>query len=341
VVKISSPADLVDQPLRHDRGGTSDGGSPLLALALDGPVSVQTLAAVAAATPSRVVIGILRGEPPQDELLSALTLTLTTQTDLPRAVVTVDDVDGALATISRQVEQCPAAARVLADLLRLTEHVSVRDGLFAESLAYSMLLGGSEFARWRAGRRVRPVPVFEGSAVRMTRRGDELDVVLDRPSRHNSFTAEMRDALVEALVVPAVDETVTRVRLMGNGPSFSSGGDLDEFGTAHDLVAAHQIRLERSAGWAVHSIADRVEAHLHGSCVGAGIEVPAFAGRVVAARNARLSLPELSFGLVPGAGGTVSVSRRVGRWRCAWMVLSGQQITAETALGWGLVDELE
>jgi enoyl-CoA hydratase/carnithine racemase len=51
-------------------------------------------------------------------------------------------------------------------------------------------------------------------------------------------------------------------------------------------------------------------------------------------------LPELALGLIPGAGGTVSITRRIGRWRTAYLVLSGVTIDAATALGWGLVDEL-
>jgi enoyl-CoA hydratase/carnithine racemase len=49
-------------------------------------------------------------------------------------------------------------------------------------------------------------------------------------------------------------------------------------------------------------------------------------------------LPELSLGLLPGAGGTVSVTRRIGRWRTAYLVLSGLSIDADTAVTWGLAD---
>jgi len=52
------------------------------------------------------------------------------------------------------------------------------------------------------------------------------------------------------------------------------------------------------------------------------------------------ALPEIDLGLIPGAGGTVSVTRRIGRHRTALLALSGQPIDAETALSWGLVDEL-
>ena len=75
--------------------------------------------------------------------------------------------------------------------------------------------------------------------------------------------------------------------------------------------------------------------------MGAGIEVPAFAGRVVATADAAIALPELGAGLVPGAGGTVSIPRRIGRHRTALLGLTGSPIDAPTALAWGLVDAVE
>jgi enoyl-CoA hydratase/carnithine racemase len=74
--------------------------------------------------------------------------------------------------------------------------------------------------------------------------------------------------------------------------------------------------------------------------VGAGIELPAFARRVVADRGAFFELPEVGMGLVPGAGGTVSLPRRIGPQRTAWLALTGRRLDAETALSWGLVDDL-
>jgi enoyl-CoA hydratase/carnithine racemase len=74
--------------------------------------------------------------------------------------------------------------------------------------------------------------------------------------------------------------------------------------------------------------------------MGAGIEVPALAGHVVADPAAVISLPELALGLVPGAGGTASIPRRIGRQRTAALALSGTRIDAATALSWGLVDEI-
>jgi enoyl-CoA hydratase/carnithine racemase len=61
---------------------------------------------------------------------------------------------------------------------------------------------------------------------------------------------------------------------------------------------------------------------------------------VTAAPDAYFQLPEVGMGLVPGAGGSVSLPRRIGRQRTARLALGGERIDAETALAWGLVDEI-
>ena len=151
----------------------------------------------------------------------------------------------------------------------------------------------------------------------------------------------MRDHLVAALEVAAADPSVTTVILRGNGESFCSGGDLDEFGSRPDPVTAHLVRLQRNAGRALAEVADRTTVHIHGSTVGSGIELAAFAHRVVARADTRIALPEVRLGLVPGAGGTVSLPRRIGRHATMLLAVGLQSVDARTALAWGLVDEVE
>ena len=80
---------------------------------------------------------------------------------------------------------------------------------------------------------------------------------------------------------------------------------------------------------------------MHGRCIGAGVELPAFAGRVEAQAQTTFQLPELRMGLVPGAGGTVAVTGRIGRWRTAYLALTGCVLDTATALEWGLVDAVQ
>ena len=88
------------------------------------------------------------------------------------------------------------------------------------------------------------------------------------------------------------------------------------------------------------SLGAKLEFQLHRACIGAGIELPAFAAHVVAARNTFMQLPEIQFGLLPGAGGTVSIAKRIGRHRTAYLALSARRINAATALQWGLIDAI-
>lgn len=164
-------------------------------------------------------------------------------------------------------------------------------------------------------------------------------ITLTRSSRRNAVDWRMRDDLVGALET-ALAEPSLRVVLRGSGPDFSAGGDLDEFGSRPDPARAHLIRLTRSPAMLLHRLADRTTARLHGHCLGAGIELPAFASRVVAAEDTRIALPEIGLGLIPGAGGTASLPRRIGRWRTAYLALSRDTLDADQALAWGLVDEI-
>ncbi|MGW6356402.1 enoyl-CoA hydratase/isomerase family protein [Streptomyces sp. NPDC055092] len=243
--------------------------------------------------------------------------------------------------VAQSVRSGPLAALTLAGLLRVTDRLPVAEGLAAESAAYSTLLAGPEFAAWRTGRPRRPVPPTD-QPVLVHHDGGLLRLELDRPERHNAFSAALRDGLVEALEIARPDDTVTvtGVELAGRGPSFCSGGDLDEFGAASDPATAHILRLRQNAGAAASRCRDRVRARLHGACAGAGIEAPAFAARVTAHPDAFFQLPELAMGLVPGAGRTVGVTRRIGRRRVAWPALTGHRLGAVAARDWRLVDNL-
>jgi enoyl-CoA hydratase/carnithine racemase len=255
-------------------------------------------------------------------------------------VVVVDEAE--LAPILATIRRTPLAATALVQLLRHSAGLDVHAGLIAESLVYSTLQGGLEFGAWLADQSARP-PHQEDlePAVLVRRRADRLELTLNRPRKRNAFSAEMRDGLVEGLRVAVGDPSIAEVVVRGAGPSFSSGGDLDEFGTLPDPATAHAIRSTRNAARLLADCADRVRFEVHGACVGAGAELPAFAHRVAAAEDAFFLLPEVSMGLVPGAGGTVSIPRRIGRQRTAQLALSGRRLDAETAWRWGLVDELK
>jgi enoyl-CoA hydratase/carnithine racemase len=254
--------------------------------------------------------------------------------------VIVDDGSAAADDVMATVTKQPLASTTLALLLRGTSGRTVAEGLVAESAAYSTLQGGPEFAHWRSSYRSQPV-TDEAPRVRVERQGTSLVVTLTRPERRNALDSRMRDELLDALGVALSDPAIVTVELRGDGVAFCAGGDLSEFGSRPDPSSAHLIRLQRSLGRAVHELRERTTFYVHGATIGSGIELAAFAGRVVAGSDTAISLPELRLGLIPGAGGTVSLPRRIGRLRTAWLALSGQVLDAPTALAWGLVDEME
>jgi enoyl-CoA hydratase/carnithine racemase len=328
--------------------------NPLVVLPLDrwrdapSPLISRAARLVADALP--VTVGVLDGplDASLEPLIGAATLTLGAQAPAAagRAIVPVGDIPGApdlagaLDRLRAAAEHSPRAAVVCGQLLRQTAILSTAAGLAAEAAAYSLLLGGPEFARWLAERGAPRHREPTALPVRVSRDGGRLSITLNDPARRNAFSAALREALLDALLVAEADDSVESVELSGTGPAFCSGGDLDEFGAATDLVAASLVRLSRAPWRVIDRIAPKVTVLAHGACIGAGTEVAAYAGTVVVAPDAFFALPEVSMGLVPGAGGSVSVPRRIGRWRAAWLMLTGDRLPAVTALRWGLADDI-
>ncbi|MCT7658894.1 enoyl-CoA hydratase/isomerase family protein [Mycobacterium deserti] len=284
-----------------------------------------------------IVVAI--GSPSDDAIF-----TLTESDSEDRRAVTVASVSDTIDDLRDRCQKWPHASAVCADVLRAVDPAApAYGGVITESLAYSTLQSGPEFARWLAERGPAQVPVLP-NPVQAERGGDTLHVRLNRPTRHNAFSTDARAALLEALEVARLDPSITDVVLSGNGPSFCSGGDLAEFGSFADPASAHLARTRHSPALVLDELTGRIgsrcRAEVHGQVLGSGLEMAAFCGHVISSGDAVFGLPELSLGLIPGAGGTVSITRRVGRWRTAYLVLSGRTIGAVTAMRWGLVDEI-
>ena len=172
------------------------------------------------------------------------------------------------------------AAISLALLLRGGRDRSVAEGLVAESTTYSMLQAGPDHRHWLDNRPVQaPTRAETDDVLQLRRDGKHLYITLNRPDTRNAFNAAMRDALLEAFAVLAADESLTAT-LDAKGPSFCSGGDLREFGTIEDPATAHLLRVRRNVGWALAEVAERVTVRVRGHCIGAGVELPAFAALV-------------------------------------------------------------
>lgn len=257
------------------------------------------------------------------------------------ADVVVGDEHG-LHVVTQAIDTNPGASAVLVQVLRTTLELPIAQALVMESLAYATLQGGREFRAWLSQQPERRSKAGDAESMVLLSRDDAcLSITLNSPANRNALSAPMRDALADAFRLVAMDDSIREVIVSAQGPAFCAGGDLSEFGTASDLAAAHATRMRRMPAPYLAPHAERYTFRLKGDCVGAGIELPAFAGRVIAAPDTRLRLPEVGMGLIPGAGGCVSIPRRIGRQRTAMMALTGRAIDAREALEWGLVDAID
>lgn len=243
-----------------------------------------------------------------------------------------------LSSLARVAVAHPRAAAALVQVLRLTSEMSVGDALCIESMAYAMLQGSAEHQNWLSRRE--PKALSAPGNVLVERFSDRLDITLDRAWAGNAIDRPMRDALAEAFTFAALDKDVAHITLRARGKAFSLGADLEEFGTTTDPATAHHIRALTLPAHVVMGCADRLHVQIDGACIGGGLELAAFASRITATSRSWFQLPELAMGIIPGAGGCVSVPRRIGPQRTALLVLSGRRISARVALEWGLIDAL-
>ncbi|WP_050616109.1 enoyl-CoA hydratase/isomerase family protein [Bacillus testis] len=169
----------------------------------------------------------------------------------------------------------------------------------------------------------------EAPAVLLDREGSIAVITLNRPDKLNSFSAEMRDQLYEAIQVIRDDPTMEGAILHGNGRGFCAGADLTEFGTEPSVLTKRQIRLRVDLWEELRRLPKPIAACLHGFAVGSGLEMAMLCDFRFAAPGTRLALPEAQLGMVPAAGGTQSLPRLVLEGHAMEMMLTGKQINAE------------
>jgi enoyl-CoA hydratase/carnithine racemase len=174
--------------------------------------------------------------------------------------------------------------------------------------------------------------------ITVERREATVTITMDRPERRNALSLEHLDELLDA-VRRAGDTDATGVVLAGNGPVFSSGHDLGAMVGADLPTMRHLLRVCADVMLAMQAIPQVVVARVHGLATAAGCQLVAAADLAVAARSAR-------FGAPGGRGGwfcttpMVAIGRAVGRKQALELALTGDEIDADTALSWGLVNQV-
>jgi 3-hydroxyacyl-CoA dehydrogenase len=152
----------------------------------------------------------------------------------------------------------------------------------------------------------------------------------------NSFGLEMRGLLMSALGQAEADPAIGAVILIGSGKGFSGGADIREFGTPKSYAEPNLLTLLR----AIEDCSKPVIAAIEGICMGGGLEMALACHYRVAVTSARVALPEVKLGLLPGAGGTQRLPRVVGVETALNMIVSGAPVAAEKLKGTALFDKL-
>lgn len=167
-------------------------------------------------------------------------------------------------------------------------------------------------------------------------------VTLNRPQALNALNKDLLQDLNGFLDEAATNQSIRVIILTGSGEkSFVAGADIKEFS---DFNAAEGEALARIGQEKVFNKIEHfhkpILAAINGFALGGGLELAMAAHFRIASDNARLGLPEVTLGLIPGYGGTQRLPQLVGKGNAAQMIFSAEMITAQRALEIGLVNEV-
>ena len=175
--------------------------------------------------------------------------------------------------------------------------------------------------------------------VESSRDGAVLTITLNRPDVLNAFTAEMHRQLLGAFK-EARDAEVRAVVVTGAGRGFCVGQDLNEFAEAAGDIAARLRTSYHPTIKAVRELEKPVLAAVNGPAAGAGLSFACACDHRIAAESATFVPAFINIGLVPDSGGTFFVTRLLGSARAFEWMTSGRRVSAQEALGLGLVSEV-
>ena len=177
------------------------------------------------------------------------------------------------------------------------------------------------------------------TTVSTEREGQVLLLRLNRPEKLNAISPLMMREIASILHDARVDESVRAVVLTGNERAFSVGADIDVFAhaTARDLSGPQSDAHLWLTIWRFEK---PLIAAVSGYAFGGGFELALACDLIVASETARFASPEIRLGLIPGAGGTQHLTRRLGKYLAMELVLTGREVSAQEALELGLVNRV-
>jgi len=167
-----------------------------------------------------------------------------------------------------------------------------------------------------------------------------LTLTLNRPEKLNALSTDVLNALAELFVSAKANAKVRALMITGNGKAFCAGADINRLAectaqTGYEF-ACHGQEVFRM----LETMGKPSLAAVNGFAFGGGCELAISATLRIASTKAQFGQPEVKLGVIPGYGGTQRLARLVGKGRALDLCLTGRFINAETALSWGLVNDV-
>ncbi len=163
-------------------------------------------------------------------------------------------------------------------------------------------------------------------------------VQLNRPQVLNALNFELMNEMLHALQTLERDEEILAIVLTGNEKAFAAGADIKEFAVRNSAQMLLENPLEK---WQhIEKFPKPLIAAVSGYALGGGCELILMCDVVIASETAKLGLPEVNIGVIPGAGGTQRLTHLIGKFKAMELILSGRTIDAQEALALGLVSKV-
>jgi enoyl-CoA hydratase len=161
---------------------------------------------------------------------------------------------------------------------------------------------------------------------------------LNRPEALNALNANLLSELMQALAIFDQDPSVGAIVITGSDKAFAAGADIREMAE----VSSMEFYLLDSISLfdRIHSIKKPIIAAVSGWCLGGGNELAMSCDMIVASESARFGQPEVTIGVIPGAGGTQRLTRQVGKSIAMEMILNNRILNAQEALQFGLINRV-
>ncbi|MBT3360547.1 MAG: enoyl-CoA hydratase/isomerase family protein [Rhodospirillales bacterium] len=163
-------------------------------------------------------------------------------------------------------------------------------------------------------------------------------ITIDRPEKYNAMTPDMAQQLIEAVTAIDADDNIRVAVITGTGAkAFCCGSDIE---TLDDYATPWEFRNRTDYCDALRAMRKPIIAAVNGYALGGGLELTLICDIRIAAANAKFGAPEIKLGWVGGGGMVPFLMNSVGQSNAATMIFTGDPITAEKALAWGLISQV-